>query len=54
METGESPSSQLRAWQTPDSGRDPVDGTSASTPTVAGIFTLVNQNRLNAGLPAIG
>ena len=27
-----------------------VGGTSASTPTVAGIFSLVNDHRLNAGL----
>jgi tripeptidyl-peptidase-1 len=29
-------------------------GTSASTPTVAGIFSLINDHRLNTGLPPIG
>jgi tripeptidyl-peptidase-1 len=29
-------------------------GTSASTPTVAGIFSLLNDHRLNSGLPSLG
>jgi tripeptidyl-peptidase-1 len=29
-------------------------GTSASTPTVAGIISLINDHRLNGGLPPIG
>jgi len=31
-----------------------IGGTSASSPTVATIFTLINQARLNAGKTAIG
>ncbi|PRP76979.1 hypothetical protein PROFUN_14713 [Planoprotostelium fungivorum] len=32
----------------------PVDGTSASSPAVAGLFTLINDQLLNAGKPQLG
>lgn len=33
---------------------DPVDGTSAATPTVAALLTIVNDYRLNNRLPPLG
>ncbi len=35
-------------------GCSPSGGTSASCPTVAGMFSLVNDARMNAGLPPLG
>jgi len=32
----------------------PVDGTSASGPVLAGLISLLNDARLNAGLPSMG
>ena len=33
---------------------DPVDGTSAATPTAAGLITLANDYRMQNGLPVLG
>ena len=38
----------------PDIAAVAVDGTSQSSPTVAGIFSLLMDHRLNAGLPPLG
>ena len=38
----------------PDISAVAVEGTSQSSPTMAGIFALVTDHRLNAGLPPLG
>jgi tripeptidyl-peptidase-1 len=38
----------------PDISAVAVDGTSQSSPTMAGIFSLITDHRLNAGLPPLG
>lgn len=38
----------------PDISAVAVDGTSQSSPTMAGIFSLIADHRLNSGLPPLG
>jgi hypothetical protein len=44
--------SQGRAY--PDISAVAVEGTSQSSPTIAGLFSMVMDHRLNAGLPPLG
>lgn len=37
-----------------NSSISPIGGTSASTPTTAAVFSLLNQVRLDAGMPVVG